>query len=150
MLRRLLGQAVSLDLHLAEKPGFILADPGQIDQIIMNLAANAHDAMSDGGRLTIETSSTVVDNSFLINGMNAEPGRYEVLTVSDTGCGIDEKTIERIFEPYFTTKGKGKGTGLGLAIVYGIVKQNKGYISVSSASGQDTAFKIFFLSIGED
>ncbi len=150
MLRRLLGQAVSLDLHLAEKPGFILADPGQIDQIIMNLAANAHDAMSDGGRLTIETSSTVVDNSFLINGMNAEPGRYEVLTVSDTGCGIDEKTIERIFEPYFTTKGKGKGTGLGLAIVYGIVKQNKGYISVSSASGQGTAFKIFFLSIGED
>ena len=144
MLRRLLSQAISLDLHLGENLGFILADPGQIDQIIMNLAANAHDAMPDGGRLVIETSHTCVGDMFFVNGIRVEPGKYVVLTISDTGCGIDEKIVEHIFEPYFTTKDKGKGTGLGLAIIYGIVTQNKGHISVSSIPGKGTCFTILF------
>lgn len=144
-LNRLLREDIQLELKLSEEIPEILADTGQIEQVIMNLAVNAQDAMPDGGKITIEAvmTETCGQTSYGI-GTAAEEGPFVALVVSDTGHGMDAQTQERIFDPFFTTKGQGKGTGLGLATVYGIVKQHNGSIRVSSEPGKGARFQIFF------
>lgn len=145
MLRRLLGEdIVELCTVLDPDVGQLKADPGQVEQVIMNLAVNARDAMPSGGRLTVETSNVQFGNRRNRPPMGAEPGSYIALVVRDTGHGMDEETQSHIFEPFFTTKEKGKGTGLGLSTVYGIVKQSGGFIEVESKPGRGATFKIFF------
>jgi CheY-like chemotaxis protein len=142
MLRRIVGEDVRVELGLHQAPVLTRADPGMIDQVLLNLAVNARDAMEAGGRLRIETGFEVVDQG----GDGVEPalpaGHYVRLSVSDTGSGIPEALLPRIFEPFFTTKEPGKGTGLGLATVFGIVKQHEGAISVVSDPGEGTTFRI--------
>jgi CheY-like chemotaxis protein len=137
MLRPLLGTNISLETRLQAGPGQVWVDPAKIEQVIVNLALNARDAMPDGGRLDIGTETRDVDDSG-----PASPGRHVVLSVRDTGAGMDERTRSRIFEPFFTTKSSGQRTGLGLAMAYGIVQQSGGYIEVESERGQGTAFHI--------
>lgn len=144
MLRRLIGADVQLQLNLHPTPLMTVADPGMLDQVLMNLAVNARDAMPNGGRLVIETSEHLVDDRVARLHPEAAPGRYVCLSVSDTGCGIPPEIRSRIFEPFFTTKEAGKGTGLGLATVFGIVKQHRGWISVYSEPGRGTTFRVFF------
>ena len=144
MLRRMIGEDIILLVKLLPEPGQIEADPGQIEQILMNLAVNARDAMPDGGRLIVETSNRIVDAAQAARHINLPPGDYIVLSITDTGCGMDENTRTHIFEPFFTTKGVGRGTGLGLSTVYGIVQQNKGHIEVDSVLNQGTTFTIYF------
>lgn len=143
MLRRLIGEDIELKIALGPHLGAVKADPGQIGQIIMNLAINSRDAMPRGGRLTLETANVEFAVSHSCCFATAPPGRYVMLAVSDTGGGMEAATLAHIFEPFFTTKEDGKGTGLGLPMVYGIVKQNHGYIEVNSVSGQGTRFRIY-------
>ncbi|MDI6729023.1 MAG: ATP-binding protein, partial [Thermodesulfovibrionales bacterium] len=149
MLSRIIGEDIELKITLSEKDLTAKADIVQIEQVLMNLAANARDAMPKGGTLTIETRPVRIDREFIKAHGYGEPGMYALITVSDTGTGMDEKTRERIFEPYFTTKEIGRGTGLGLAIVYGIVKQHNGYINCYSEPGNGTTFKIYIPLIKE-
>ncbi|HEX2767652.1 MAG TPA: response regulator [Geobacteraceae bacterium] len=144
LLSRLLTEDIELKVNLTDSETTIMADPGQIDQILMNLATNARDAMPKGGVLTIETSIMSMDREYLLMHGYGIQGHYVWLSVSDNGMGIDEQTRQKIFEPFFTTKPMGKGTGLGLSIVYGIVKQHNGFIDVQSTPGMGTTFNIFF------
>jgi PAS domain S-box-containing protein len=143
MLPRLLGEDVVLETDYAKVLPRIEADTGMVEQVIMNLAVNARDAMPKGGRLHIGTSHEVITSEYAGQNPDSRPGPFACLTVRDTGCGMDRKTLDRIFEPFFTTKEVGKGTGLGLATVYGIVKQHQGWVEVSSQIGVGTTFKIF-------
>jgi len=143
MLRRLIHENIQLNTVLDPKIGWVKADPAQLEQVIINLAINARDSMPGGGSLTIETQDLVLDESYCKLRPEVVPGQYVMLAVTDTGCGIDEKTQAQIFEPFFTTKEPGKGTGLGLATVFGTVKQSNGYIYVYSEPGLGSTFKIY-------
>jgi nitrogen-specific signal transduction histidine kinase/CheY-like chemotaxis protein len=142
MLRRLIGESIQLTWLPAPDLWQIKADPSQIDQILANLCVNAKDAITGTGRIIIETRNNTVDATYCEGNPEALPGDYVHLSVSDNGSGMDKKTMARVFEPFFTTKGVGEGTGLGLATVYGVVKQNKGFINIYSEPGQGTAFTI--------
>ncbi len=149
MLRRLITENIEFKKVLDPELGYVKTDSGQIDQILMNLTVNARDAMLEGGKLIIETANVHFDNQYGENHMNAKSGSYVMISVSDNGTGMDKNTQSRIFEPFFTTKDYGKGTGLGLSTVYGIVKQNKGYIWVYSEPGVGTTFKVYLPKISE-
>ena len=142
LLSKVIGEHIEIKTSLHEDLPSVFADPGQMEQVLMNLCLNARDAMPSGGMLLIRTEVTTVDGEYVKAHPYVKEGRYVLLTVSDTGIGMDEKTIERIFEPFFSTKGPEKGTGLGLAVVYGIVKQHNGFIHVSSDLGKGTTFGI--------
>jgi two-component system cell cycle sensor histidine kinase/response regulator CckA len=143
LLRRVIGAQIDVRVLTASDLHIVLADPTQIEQVLMNLCLNARDAMPEGGQLIIETLNAQVDEEYCRACPYARPGSYVLLTVSDTGVGMDAATMERVFEPFFTTKDVGKGTGLGLATVYGIVKQHGGFIHLHSEPGKGTTFRIY-------
>jgi two-component system cell cycle sensor histidine kinase/response regulator CckA len=149
MLSRLLGEQVELSANLAGDLGYTRADPGQIEQVLMNLAINARDAMPEGGRLTITTANVELDEQFGRQHVGAEPGDYVMLAVSDTGVGMARETLDRVFDPFFTTKPAGQGTGLGLSTVYGIVTQTGGHIWPYSEPGRGTSFKVYLPRVWE-
>jgi len=143
MLIRLIGKKIELDFVLAPDLGSVDADPGQLEQMLVNLTLNARDAMPGGGKLTVETANVLLDQDYARAHIGVTPGEYIMLAISDTGCGMDDNVCPHIFEPFFTTKPPGKGTGLGLSTVYGIVNQLKGSIGVDSKPGQGTIFRIY-------
>lgn len=144
MLHRLIGEDIDFSSVFEPRLGRVKADPGQIEQVILNLAVNSRDAMPEGGRITLETANLAVDEAHAREHLGLNPGPYVTLTVRDTGCGMDAEIRSHIFEPFFTTKEKGKGTGLGLSMVYGVVKQSGGYIWVESEPGQGACFTLYF------
>ncbi len=144
ILKRTIPKMIDIELNLEKNLEAISADPSQLEQIIMNLGVNARDAMPEGGKLLFETENVILDEEFCKDHLGARPGKYALLRISDTGIGMDRKTLEHIFDPFFTTKEVGKGTGLGLAMVYGIVKSHEGYIMCTSEPGDGTTFKIYF------
>lgn len=150
MIERTIPKMIEIEMFLEEDLARVNADPTQIDQILMNLALNARDAMPEGGKLIVETANTVLDEEYVKTNIEATPGTYVQLTVTDTGPGMDEETLEHIFEPFYTTKGVGEGTGLGLAMVHGIVKQHGGHITCDSEPGKGTTFKIYLPAIVQE
>jgi PAS domain S-box-containing protein len=149
LLERTIPRMIDIELHLAGDLKIVNADPVQMEQVLMNLAVNSKDAMPQGGRLVIETKNVTLDVEFCKTHLGSKPGDYVMLGVSDTGQGMDSRTIAHIFEPFYTTKGPGKGTGLGLAMVYGIVKDHEGYITCHSAPAVGTTFKIYLPAVDE-
>jgi CheY-like chemotaxis protein len=143
MLTRLIGEDIDLAWRPGKNLGAIKMDPSQIDQILVNLCVNARDAIGDTGKVTIETNTATFDAAYCAMHADFVPGEYVLLAVSDNGCGMHPETVSRLFEPFFTTKDTGKGTGLGLATVYGIVRQNNGFINIYSELGQGTTFKVY-------
>jgi two-component system cell cycle sensor histidine kinase/response regulator CckA len=150
LLSRMIGETIDLNLELSDDPCTVEADPSQIDQILINLAVNARDAMPEGGRVTISTAHVSLDEKFCRTAMDVEPGEFITITVADTGNGMSQETLGRIFEPFFTTKEHGKGTGLGLSTVYGIVKQNRGAIKISSQPKEGTTAEVFLPCVDQE
>jgi PAS domain S-box-containing protein len=149
LLQRLIGEDIDLRILTRPDGGMVEADANQMEQVVMNLAINSRDAMPQGGRLTIEISNKELDEEYARLHLDAKPGPYVTLSVTDTGCGMDPETLSHVFEPFFTTKGMEKGTGLGLAMVYGIVTQSRGSISVYSEPDHGTTFKIYLPRVGD-
>jgi two-component system, cell cycle sensor histidine kinase and response regulator CckA len=147
MIERTIPKMIDIQLFLAQDLATINVDPTQLDQVLMNLAVNARDSMPDGGKLIVETANIAIDEENARTHLDVKPGNHVLLTITDTGSGMDKETLEHIFEPFFTTKESGQGTGLGLATVLGIVQQHEGFIRCYSELGHGTTFKIYFPAI---